>query len=171
MGKTVMKQADYEAAKAMTSAIWSNCPYDVQQAVRDPDSEREVAIYTDEFKALLDLRTHSRVYDYKTTAATSVSGIVKDAIKYGYHIQAHHYLMVSQAEEFVFIFVSSKAPHEVFVMIPDSEFLEYGADCWQEAYDRYQRWRDVTEFPATTTKLTLPAWAQVVEAEEEDIEF
>ena len=80
-----------------------------------------------ECKCRFDRIYETLVVDYKTTADASFEGFQKQAIKYGYHLQAAHYLDgLPRDSQFVFIAQEKEPPYAVSVFNADGEFLEYG---------------------------------------------
>lgn len=69
--------------------------------------------------------------DLKSTVCTTFQDCLKKAISYGYHKQRHVYKRVEKLKEFYFIFVSKKAPHDIFIL-GDKDFEPYDEDARKE---------------------------------------
>tara|TARA_R110002126_G_scaffold23254_2_gene81809 strand:- start:1072 stop:1920 length:849 start_codon:yes stop_codon:yes gene_type:complete len=104
--------------------------------------EHEKAIYTEESKCLMDFVNEDTVKDWKSTAATKMSDVLRDCWKFGYHIQAAHYLAMSGKDKFEFDFVSSVEPHETFIVECGESFLETGREQLAYAKDLWDQYKD-----------------------------
>jgi hypothetical protein len=62
--------------------------------------------------------------DLKSTVCTTFQDCLKKAISYGYHKQRHIYKTVEKLQEFYFIFISKKFPHDIFIL-GDKDFKPY----------------------------------------------
>jgi hypothetical protein len=158
---------DLLKAERMASRILSVC-----DEAHSPSALREEEFYTDDYKALLDLVLDSKGIDYKTTAATSASQFERDCIKYGYALQAYHYLMVAELDSFEFIAVSSVEPHPVWRFTCAPDFIEYGKQQWHEAFERYTAYKDMVIEPSKETyELKAPPWAALDVKPTFEVEF
>jgi len=133
--KTVLKSAEIQQAKAMAQNVLDTDHCGMREIIHHPESQREVAFYDDQFKALLDIVSPSGKIDvdYKTTSATSAEAFMRSAISYGYALQAYHYKMMSKCSEFYFVAVSSVAPYPVWVIECSPSFLAFGESQWHRA--------------------------------------
>lgn len=159
--KVILTTDEVTKVEAMGTNV-INSP--LRKMIIDIDAQREVEYYDDEYKALLDVVYMSSGIDYKTTACTSAEQFKRDIYKYGYALQAYHYLRVAKLSNFYFIGVSTVDPYEVFTMYCTSEFLKYGQKCWQEALDRY-KYFTVNAPKQEIINLDAPLWAAI---EDED---
>jgi hypothetical protein len=158
---------DLLKAERMASRILSVC-----EEAHSPAALREEEYYADDYKALLDLVLGSKGIDYKTTAATSANQFERDCIKYGYALQAYHYMMVAELESFDFIAVSSVEPHPVWRFTCAPDFIEYGKQQWHEAFDRYTAYKDIVIEPSKETyELKAPPWAALDVEPSFEVEF
>lgn len=130
-GKIILKDSELTQAVDMALEVKSNAPAWMFEG------QHEKPFYTDEFKALLDAVNGKRGVDWKTSQATSLEQWERDALKYGYHLQAYHYMMTAQLEEFWFVVVSSVAPYPVWVLKCSDSFLAHGQEVWERAYANY----------------------------------
>lgn len=62
-------------------------------------------------KARVDLEFNQTCYDLKTTINAEPNKFARDALNYGYHIQAAHYLMVTGLNEFGLLAVEKTPPY------------------------------------------------------------
>jgi hypothetical protein len=141
IGKTPLKQNEFDKIAEMARMVWDECPNFVKEMIQDPASLRENEVYTEHHKSLEDLyhAASKTIVDYKTTAKTTEDGFIRDAYKMGYALQAAFYLNNHpEAERFIFVAVSSVEPYEVFVFEADDSFIAYGQSQVAEAYKRLQ---------------------------------
>lgn len=140
-GQIIVTEATLDKAYTMANNVLQLTPSSVYEIIHDPDSGREKAFFTDDLKALVDCisRTGDTVLDYKTTGATSSGKFMKDCWNYGYALQAYHYMKVTGAVNFVFVAVSSVAPHPVWTLQCTPKFIEWGGTLWRKAMARYKQ--------------------------------
>ena len=112
------------------------------------------------------------VYDIKTTTDASPEAVVAAIRRYGYDVQAAHYLDVMEAatgerRRMRFVFVEKEPPHEVFVGDmhdapgEDGDWMETARSKAREAR---RIWRECSEagewpgFPARIGSIRAPIW-------------
>lgn len=83
-------------------------------------------------KCRVDAITPKAIIDIKTTTDASTDAFKRDALKYGYHVQAAHYLEAILAKngkllDWYFIVIEKKAPYGVHVLKAEPGFIDYGA--------------------------------------------
>ena len=122
-------------------------------------------------KARLDALKGSTVVDLKTTSA-DLGSIERTVASFGYHLQQAHYTDVIEAcgqavEDFVFIFVSTTAPHLVRVIRLEECAVDLGREQAHRALAVWAHCIATDTWPGYTgiDTLDLPAW---VYAEQED---
>lgn len=118
------------------------------------------------------------LYDLKTTEDASPEAIMASVTRYGYDIQAAHYLdtwkaATGEIRKFRFIFVEKSAPHEVAVVELDGEAIAMG-------YRKIARAREVwgncaasnhwPGYPRGVIEVGLPAWHHERWLERESVE-
>lgn len=133
-GKTIVKHDTMMQAVAMWQAVQLKAQPDVWFMV-ECSERREESFYTDKYKALLDVvSSNGKIgIDYKTTGSTSLHKWKRDAINYGYALQAAHYMEVANLEAFYFLVVSSVAPHPVWTVKCSPSFIRFGQQQRNEA--------------------------------------
>lgn len=82
------------------------------------------------------------IVDLKTTVSADVDGFTSHAIKYGYHLQAVHYLEVCrlagiEVDDFLFIAVEKDPPYLCQVFHLSEIFKDSTWNAWRKALDRY----------------------------------
>lgn len=115
------------------------------------------------------LHSRSLIVDFKTTIAADRSGFERSAWKFGYHIQAAHYLrlakqlnLVDDDCAYVLIAAEKSAPHLVGVYQLDGDLLEYGDQLVGLAFERWDRCLTLGDWPGlppVITTIGLPKWA------------
>lgn len=122
-------------------------------------------------KARPDALKGSTVVDLKTTSA-DLGSIERTVASFGYHIQQAHYTDVIEAcgqpvDDFVFIFVSTTAPHLVRVVRLEECAVDLGREQARHALAVWKHCTATGTWPGYTgiDTLDLPAW---VYAEQED---
>lgn len=114
------------------------------------------------------------IVDYKTVAgAADVASWEKQSWKYGYHVQAAHYLglarqldLVNPGARFLFVAQEKTAPYLCGVYELDQDLLVEGADRVRSALNIWDRCLELNEWPglpAGIQTITKPAWATTYE--------
>ena len=110
--------------------------------------------------------------DLKTCTDAETGAFMRDAIKYGYDIQAAHYCegletLTGDSYTFVFIAQEKTAPYLVNVLQADDYFMKNGKDVRESLLETYKKCKDLDEWPGLMgfaedktyiQSLTVPAW-------------
>lgn len=85
--------------------------------------------------------------DLKTTDDASPSGFARSIFKYGYHLQAAHYMRVAklnglEPKGFVFVAVEKDPPHALACYHADEEVIHRGTIALEKALEIYVNCRD-----------------------------
>lgn len=108
------------------------------------------------------------LFDLKTTEDASTDAFVRSAIKYGYHVQAAHYINGAVANrlnrgkpvEWWFIAVEKKPPYAVNLIKADQGFIDAGQAELSRLMDTLDRCMTFDEWPGYgESVLIMPAWA------------
>ena len=116
-------------------------------------------------KCRVDSVTSSAAVDIKTTTDGSARAFQRDAIKYGYHVQAAHYLSGIEAvlgwrPDWYFIVIEKTEPFAVHIFKATPGFLEFGAYERGRLMDRVKSCTDSGEWPGYgLEELDAPSWA------------
>ena len=107
---------------------------------------------------------NTTVVDLKTCQDASPGAFASSVAKFGYHIQAAHYLAgLHGAERFVFVAVEKDAPYACAVYELDSEAMAVGRDLRDNALDVIATCKAAELWPGygdtTVQTLSLPNWA------------
>lgn len=174
-GKTVITAADYEKAAAMVEKCLA-APF-VEQLLSG--AREEPIFWTDELTgekckcrpdALTEIGEDLVIADYKTCTDASTDAFMKDAFRYGYHLQAAMYSegvlkTTGRMPLFVFIAQEKSPPYAVNVMQADNVMTDYGYDVFWTLMGLYHRckesgkWYGYNGRDDVINNLSLPAWA------------
>lgn len=114
-------------------------------------------------KCRVDALGKEAVIDIKTVS--DALAFDRDAINYGYHVQAAHYLDGVQAKtgkylDWYFIAMEKKPPFAVKVIKATPGFLDYGGFIRDELLDKVRECREKDEWPSYSAgEITEPRWA------------
>ena len=119
--------------------------------------------------------------DLKTTNDAETDKFMRDALKYGYDIQAYHYCQglenaYKQPFKFIFIAQEKTAPYLVNVLEADEYFMKSGEELTKDLLIKYKKavetdtWEGYMGKDSGINSLSVPAWLKdslVVEDETE----
>ena len=170
-GKTIISTQENGIARAMTKAL-RDTPS--TKEILDGKGKRECSLFwTDattklECRARFDwLRSDGLIVDVKTAKTAKPTIFRSEAINYGYHLRAFHYMeayrhtFYKDPEGYVFVVVEKEAPHVCAAYYADQDFIDFGEHCWRETMGQYAEckrtntWKGYTEF---IEPLGVPAW-------------
>ena len=170
-GKGVISPADMEALEGMRDALFSH-PEARQYSLESHLEMNELSIFSANagldgpLKCRPDRIAGNVVLDVKTTKNAETDEIKRDALKYGYDIQAYLYLAITRQVGLNvsprFAFVEKTAPFGVKFYRPDSAFIDHGRQRVHRAIDIIQDCLQSGEWPVYGSEeetLSLPAWA------------
>ena len=124
------------------------------------------------------------IIDLKTTKNADTDAFMRDAIKYGYDVQAAHYLEGMKAatgEDYRFIFICQETtePYLVNILDSDNYFIQNGKEIRRELLNTYKKCIELDEWPGLmgfaedknfANTLSVPKWIQSAMESEEDVE-
>ena len=116
------------------------------------------------------------VIDLKTTMDAGLETFTRSAIRYGYHVQAAHYmegvratLETSKPIEWWFIAVEKKAPYAVSLIRADQGLIDEGMYRRMSLMDRLDECMRTDTYPGYGVNVMyMPAWAVGNDEEEEE---
>lgn len=168
-GKTVVKQELIDKADAIAQCLRD------KKVVCDllSDGNAEVSAFYEmdgiNCKNRYDYCKEGVIVDLKTTSAPATD-FARQAINYGYEVQAGHYALgfqkvfrTSKLPEFYFIVVETTPPFESMVFKADEEFIAAGIAKCRQAYRILESCQVTDHFPGYTQEiqtLSLPVWAK-----------
>ncbi|MGE3348564.1 MAG: PD-(D/E)XK nuclease-like domain-containing protein [Ramlibacter sp.] len=145
------------------------------------ESMTECSMYFTEPVTGLRLRVRFDAYhpdfsfDLKTTRHATPAAFARDAIDFGYDLQAYMYSLARRAYEgrteaapFVFITAETATPHSVCIHTAGSTFLENGAAKLRECLATFKACTTVAHWPdlSCQTTLEISPWQQFVPGQE-----
>ena len=165
-GKEVISSADMETIMAMEKEfapvrnrfLW-NEEYHTEKTLVWTDTETGV-----DCKGRADVIMPNIIIDYKTTANASTDAFLREALRYGYDLQAAMYMEGARAngykpQGFVFIAQEKTAPYLINVLYAGAAFLDRGAWILRDLLAKYKECRDTDYWPGYgTNELILPEW-------------
>lgn len=180
------KAAAIEAGKTLLTTAQAEAVMGIARSVReDPFAGRLLAgkhetpyFWTDDVTGeACKCRTDSEtdvggthyIVDLKTCGDAGTEAFMRDALKYGYHVQAAMYsegvkAATGQESAFVFISVEKEPPYAVNILQCDEAFLLYGMDEYRYLMGIYHACMERNEWPAYcgleggVNTLELPGW-------------
>lgn len=102
--------------------------------------------------------------DLKTTTDAETKAFTREAMKYGYHVQAAHYAagfysLYGHYPEWYFIAVEKSPPYAVNVLRADCSFIDYGALIRMELLQKLKECMGTGSFPGYgKNDMYLPNW-------------
>lgn len=168
-GKEILSKEDAEAILAM------EVEFDKIRGAWLKDAQTEVAMaWTNEetgvlCKGRLDAITKDYVIDYKTTTDAGTNAFQREALKYGYDLQAAMYLEAARAngynpKGFVFIVQEKNAPYLINVIHAGEAFLDRGVWIMRDLLTKYKKCCETGEWPGYgENELIIPEWAVIDE--------
>jgi len=119
-------------------------------------------------KCRCDVVNGDVIADLKTCGDASPRAVRNSVLRFGYHIQAAHYLRGTGAQRFVLIFVEKTAPYLTAVYELDAEALASGRTARQDAICLFEACSASGVWPGYSSEiesLSLPVWASTEEEE------
>jgi hypothetical protein len=138
------------------------------------DAERMLACKA-RLDRLCEYEGYSTVVDLKSARDASPRGFAADAARFGYHVQAAHYLagadaLAPVARRFVFVVVEKDPPHAVACYELDEPFLAAGRAAREAALVAYANAEQSGVWPGYPNRISTlyaPSWLKSPEIEEE----
>ena len=167
-GKEILTAADAETVKAIVKAFKKN--RDAVQLLKGTKRERPL-FWTDDngilCKCRIDAYKAGLIVDLKTAQDAETETFTKEALRYGYDVQAAHYLDAYQHKEsavrpeWYFIVIEKTEPYAINILRADIGFLDYGFIRRQELIEKLKVCQDQKAYPDYgINELCLPAWAE-----------
>lgn len=163
-GKEIVSREDMDIIQAMDDVFGPTCDKLLAGA------ETEVPlVWTDsstgvKCKSRLDAITKDYVIDYKTTTDAGTNAFRREALKYGYDLQAAMYMNAARAngynpKGFIFIAQEKTAPYLINILHAGEAFLDRGAWIMRDLLAKYKECRDSGNWPGYgENELILNEW-------------
>ena len=167
-GKEILTAADAETVKAIVKAFKKN--RDAVQLLKGTKREKPL-FWTDDngilCKCRIDAYKTGLIVDLKTAQDAETETFTKESLRYGYDVQAAHYLDAYQHKEsavrpeWYFIVIEKTEPYAINILRADIGFLDYGFIRRQELIEKLKVCQDQKAYPDYgINELCLPAWAE-----------
>lgn len=166
-GKEVISAADMETIQRMEvefEPVRKKLLADVQTELPLVWTNDETGV---ECKGRLDALSSEWIIDYKTTTDASTNAFTREAIRYGYDLQAAMYMDAARAngynpKGFIFIAQEKNAPYLINVIRAGDAFLDRGRWIMMDLLQKYKECRDSDTWPGYgENELILPEWGAV----------
>lgn len=167
-GKEILSAEDAETVKAIVSAFKKS--KDAAALLKGTKREKSL-FWTDDngikCKCRIDAYKAGTVIDLKTAADAATDTFSREALRYGYDVQAAHYLDAYQHKEsairpeWYFIVIEKAEPYAINILRADIGFLDYGYIRRQELIEKLKACQDQNNYPDYgINELCLPSWAE-----------
>lgn len=169
-GKEVLSKDEWDQVKAIYKSVYtevgdyfSNAETEVPLFWDDPRTGIRCKCRVD---AIYATRVRTMVIDLKTTTDASTDAFTRDAIRYGYHVQAAHYLNGIKAArpelknlEWWFVAVEKREPYAANVIKISDAMLDAGQFKLMELMDKLDDCMRTDTYPGYGENvMELPAW-------------
>ena len=167
-GKEILSAQDAETIKAIADAYQANRD---AVALLEGTKREEPIFWTDDngilCKCKVDAYKAGIMIDLKTTQDAETGAFTREALRYGYDVQAAHYIdayqhtIASSLPEWYFIAIEKAEPYAINILRADAGFIDHGFIIRQQLIERLKACRDVNSYPGYgMNELYLPAWAE-----------
>jgi len=156
MNRILAMEKEFNAVRKMF--MW-NEEYQTEKTLTWTDSETGVNC-----KGRLDVIMPDVIIDYKTTSDASTDAFMREALRYGYDLQAAMYMEAARAngynpKAFIFIAQEKDAPHLINIMNAGDAFLDRGTWIMRDLLATYKQCHDTDVWPGYgRNELILPEW-------------
>lgn len=168
-GKEVISSADMDRIFDMKKEfevsqklfMW-NEQYQTEKILTWTDGETGV-----ECKGRLDVLMPDMIIDYKTTVNASTDAFMREALRYGYDLQAAMYMEAARAngcnpKAFIFIAQEKEAPYLINILNAGDAFIDRGMWIMRDLLKTYKECRDTDTWPGYgRNELILPEWGVI----------
>lgn len=167
-GQELLSAEDAETVKEIVAAFKRN--KDAVKLLSRTKREKPI-FWTDDngikCKCRIDAYKAGMILDLKTAADAETGNFSREALRYGYDVQAAHYLDAYQhtesaiRPEWYFIVIEKTEPYAINILKADIGFLDYGYIRRQELIEKLKACQDQKAYPDYgINELCLPAWAE-----------
>lgn len=168
-GKEILSASDYSEAMDISQAIRNNKA--AARLLRNCITEKplfwvdeETGIYC---KCKVDALKPGIMIDLKTSADASTKAFTRDCFKFGYDVQAAHYLnaietITGERPQWYFIVVEKSKPYAINILKADTGFLDYGIVRRRELLRKLSECRKTRKWAGYgVNDLILPSYMEV----------
>lgn len=167
-GKELLTAEESETVKGIVKAIRKN--RDAAELLKG--TRREVPVFWTndqgiKCKCRIDAVKPGIMVDLKTAADASSDTFVRDALKYGYDVQAAHYIEGysetggGKTPKWFFIVIEKTEPYTVNIMKAGSDFIDHGIVRRNKLLQTLAECREKNSFPGYgINEIIMPKWAE-----------
>ena len=166
VGKEIISAEDAQTIKGIVKAFKKN--RDAVELLKGTKREKAM-FWTDDngilCKCRIDAYRAGIMIDLKTAADAETDTFCKEALRYGYDVQAAHYLDAYQHKEstvrpdWFFIVIEKAEPFTINILKADIGFLDYGFVRRHELIEKLKACQETGLFPGYgINDLYLPGW-------------
>ena len=167
-GKEIITADEAETVRGIVKAFRKNP--DAVELLKGTKRERPL-FWTDDngilCKCRVDAYKPGIMIDLKTATDAETDTFSREAIRYGYDVQAAHYMDGYQHKEsavppeWYFIVIEKTEPYSINILKADIGFLDYGYMRRQELIEKLKSCQESGMFPGYgKNELLLPAWVE-----------
>ena len=162
MEKIIGMESEFEAIR---KTLLNKQDLQTELALTWTDSETGVNC-----KGRLDAIADGFIIDYKTTTDASTKAFSREALRYGYDLQAAMYMEAAREngfnpKNFIFVAQEKTAPYLINIIYAGDAFLDRGVWIMRDLLGKYRECSNTGEWPGYgTNELILPEW-EVLEDE------
>lgn len=167
-GKEILTAEDAETVRAIVSSFKKN--REASALLKGTKRERPI-FWTDDngilCKCRVDALRDGLMIDLKTAADASTETFSREALRYGYDVQAAHYIDGYQhtksaiRPEWYFIVIEKTEPYAINILRADIGFIDHGIVLRQQLMEELILCQESNSFPGYgTNDLCLPGWAE-----------
>lgn len=167
-GKEILTEDEAETIKAIAKAFKAN--REAVSLLKGTRREKPFFWKDDngvDCKCRMDAVAPGRIVDLKTAADAETDVFIREALRYGYHVQAAHYIdayyknVGSKTPDWYFIVIEKSEPYCVNILKADIGFLDYGFIVRKELISKLMDCQEKNSFPGYgINELCLPAWVE-----------
>lgn len=118
-------------------------------------------------KCRIDAYRPGLIIDLKTASDASTEAFTREAIRYGYHVQAAHYIdgyqhtQSGEPPEWYFVVVEKEPPYAVNILKADQSFIDYGIKIRNRLIKQLMQCQENNSFPGYGENIiAAPIWAE-----------
>lgn len=165
-GKEIISAEEAETVSAIVKTFRKNP--EAMQLLKGTKREKPIFWTSDsgiKCKCRIDAFKAGIMLDIKTAQCAETDCFTKESIRYGYHVQAAHYIdayyktVSSKTPEWYFIVIEKTPPYAMNILKADPGFLDYGFIIREELLSKLKKCRETGIYPDYgKNDLCLPAY-------------
>ena len=167
-GKEILTSEEAETVMQIAKAIKRNKA--VSELLKGTRREKPIFWTNDggiPCKCRIDAMKTGIVIDLKTTTDASTDAFTREALKYGYDVQAAHYLDGYQTTQggkmpkWYFIAVEKAEPYAINIIKAGLDFIDHGILRRNQLFQLLEECKETNRYPDYgTNEMIMPKWAE-----------